>query len=99
MKGHLARGQRPKEISYIKFWATCDTNTKVWNLKAGEFLQQLKYPIPRRWNLGVVGTFIKGVKYQVDGTLTREREHLFQALRQNVVIRLSRTIAVLGMKM
>src|SRR5882762_4031137 len=47
VEGHLARGQRPQGISYIEFWATCDTNTKVWNLKVNEFLQQPKYPIAR----------------------------------------------------
>jgi hypothetical protein len=63
MEGHLARDQRLKEISYIEFWATCDTNTKVWNLKLREFLQQLKYPTARRRNLGCVGTFVEGVQY------------------------------------
>jgi hypothetical protein len=47
MEGHSARGQRLKEISYVEFWATCDTNTKAWNLKVSEFPQQLKYSIPR----------------------------------------------------
>jgi hypothetical protein len=63
MEGDPAGGQRLKEIAYVELWATCDTNTKVWNLKVSEFLQQLKYPIPRRWNLGGVGTFIQGVHY------------------------------------
>jgi hypothetical protein len=47
MERYPARGQRFKEISYVEFWATRDTNTKVWNLKVSEFLQQLKYPTPR----------------------------------------------------
>jgi hypothetical protein len=63
MEADSAGGQRLKEISYVEFWATCDTNTKVWNPKASEFLQQPKDPIPRGWDLGGVGTFIKGVQY------------------------------------
>jgi hypothetical protein len=47
MERHPAGGQRLKEISYVGLWATCDTNTKVWNLKLSEFLHQLKYPIAR----------------------------------------------------
>jgi hypothetical protein len=47
MEGHTARSQRLKEISYVEFRATCDTNTKIWNLKVSEFLQQLKYPVAR----------------------------------------------------
>ena len=44
------------------------------------------------------GTFIKGVKYEVDGTLVREREHLFDTPHQNVVIGLSRATIVIGVK-
>jgi hypothetical protein len=47
MEGHPARCERFKEISYVEFRATCDTNTKVWDLKVSEFLQQLKYPVAR----------------------------------------------------
>jgi hypothetical protein len=45
-------------------------------MKVDELLHKLKDPF------GDVGTFIQGIKYQVDGTLIREREHLFQAPRQ-----------------
>jgi hypothetical protein len=33
MEGDSAGGQRPKEIAYVELWATCDTNTKVCDLK------------------------------------------------------------------
>jgi hypothetical protein len=98
MEGDSAGGQRLKEISYVEFWATCDTNTKVWNLKASEFLQQLKYPIPRRWNLGGVGTFIKGIHYQVDRMAILDCEHLYQAPFQSVIVGLLRSVAMIGIK-
>jgi hypothetical protein len=98
MERHPARGQRLKDISYVNFWATCDTYMEVGYMTVDELLHKLKNPFARCWNPRDVGTFIKGVKYEVDGTLIREGEHLFQAPRQNVVIRLSRTTIVIGMK-
>jgi hypothetical protein len=98
MEGHLAGGQRLKEIPYVKLRATCDTNTKVWNMKVSEFLQELKYPIPRWWNLGGVGAFIKGVHYQVDRMAISDCEHLYQTPFQRVIIRLLCAIVVIGIK-
>jgi hypothetical protein len=43
----LAGCQRFKEISYVEFWATSDTYTKVWMAEFDKLFQQPKYPIPR----------------------------------------------------
>jgi hypothetical protein len=98
MEGDSAGGQRLKEISYVEFRATCDTNTNVWNLKASEFLQLLKYPIARRWDLGGVGTFIKGVNYKVDWMVTWDCEHLYQAPFQGVIVGPLRAVSMTGIK-
>jgi hypothetical protein len=63
MQGHLARGKRLKEISYVEFRAASDTYTNIWKVEVGKFFQEPKYPISGRWNLGGVGTLIKGVHY------------------------------------
>jgi hypothetical protein len=60
---HLARSQGLKDVSYVNFWATCDTYMKVWYMKVDELLHKLKDPFARRWNPRSVGTFIKGIKY------------------------------------
>jgi len=63
MERHPARGHELKDISYVNFWATCDTYMKVWYMKVDEILQKLKDAFARRWNPRGVGTFIKGVEY------------------------------------
>jgi hypothetical protein len=60
---HSAGGQRLEDISYVNFWATCDTDMKVWYMKVYELLYKLKNPLARCWDPGDVGTFIKGIKY------------------------------------
>jgi hypothetical protein len=60
---HSARGQRLEDISYVNFWATCDTYMKVWYMKVDKLLHKLKDPFARCWNPRDVGTFIKGVEY------------------------------------
>jgi len=45
-----------------------------------------------------VGTFIEGVNDKVDWTLIREREHLFQALCQDIVTGLTLAFVVVQIK-
>ena len=40
VEGHLVRGQRLEDISYVEFWATSDTYMKIWYVKAVELLSQ-----------------------------------------------------------
>jgi hypothetical protein len=63
VKGHSAGGQRLEDVSYVNFWATGDTYTKVWYMKVDELIHKLKDSFARRWNPRDVGAFIKGVHY------------------------------------
>jgi hypothetical protein len=88
MEGHPARGQRFKDVSYVRFWSACDRYMKIGKGKVDKLLQKLKHHFPGRWDPGGVGRFIKCVHDQVDWTLIRECEHLLQASSQIVVTRL-----------
>jgi len=85
MERHPARGQRLKDISYVNFWATCDTYMKVWYMKVDELIHKLKNPFARCWKPRDVGTFIKGVYYQVDRMAILDCEHIYQATFQSVI--------------
>jgi hypothetical protein len=78
MKGHPERGKRHNGIPYIDFRAACNAYVKVWKAKIDKLLQELK-------DAGRVRRLIEGVHDEVDGTLIRKCEHLFQAFCQDAV--------------
>ena len=88
VKGHPTRGQRFEDISYVNFWATRDTYTKIWKTKLDEFLHELKHAFARRLNPGGVWRLIECVNNQVGRRLLRKCEHFFQAFGQNGITRL-----------
>jgi len=47
MEGHLGMRQRLEDISYIDFWAACDTYVKTRKAKVDKLLHELKNPITR----------------------------------------------------
>jgi hypothetical protein len=63
MEGHSARGQRLENISYVNFWAACDTYMKIWKVKVNKLLHKPKNTVTGCWNPRDVGTFVKGIHY------------------------------------
>src|SRR5229473_5630727 len=98
MERYPARGQRLEDISYVDFWPTCDTYMNIWYMKVDELLHKLKNSFAGCWNPRDVGTFIKGVYYQIGWALILQCEHLYQAPLQRVIIRLLPAIVVIGIK-
>jgi len=42
MEAHPTRGKRLKDLAYIDFWPTCNTNMKIWNVKLDQLFDELK---------------------------------------------------------
>jgi hypothetical protein len=71
---------------------------KFWKAKVDKVLQKAKDALARRWNPGRYRRLIECVHDQVDRTLSRECEHVFQAFCQNSVTRLHLSVVVIRIK-
>jgi hypothetical protein len=47
VEGHLTRGQRLENVSYVNLWAACDTYMKFRKAKINQLLHKLKDMVAR----------------------------------------------------
>jgi hypothetical protein len=97
MEAYTERGQRLNYTSYVDLRSAGDTNTVIRKVKVNEVLQKMKDLFARRWNPKRVGRLIESVDY-VDWRLIWKPKHLFQALRQIGVTRLSLALIMIRIK-
>jgi hypothetical protein len=81
LKGNSLRCEWLKCFADVELWATCNTDTKIRKSKTDEVLYEIKDPFASGWDIGSVGTLIKGIDDKINWTLVRKGEHILEALR------------------
>ena len=72
-------GQKERIVTVLQ--TTCNTDTKVRKSKTDKVLYEVQDLFAGGWDVGSVGTFIKGVHDKINWTLVWNGEHLLETLR------------------
>jgi hypothetical protein len=91
LKGNCLRRERLKRFADVDLWATCNTDTKA---RTDKVLYEIKDLFSRGWDIGRVGTLIKGIQDNINWALVWKGEHLLETLHQSFIARLMCAVVV-----
>ena len=89
MEGHAERCQGFKSGLYVDLGSTRDAYVQIWEVQVNEIVHKAEDFLSRSRHAVIVWALIECINDEINGALSREKEHLFQALFQRSIAGLS----------
>ena len=86
--------ERFNDVPDVDLRTAGHTNMKIWQQKAGEFLQKIKDLSAGGWEFRSVGTFVETIQDKINCALVGKRKHFLQASGQCAIVGLTRAIVM-----